>query len=250
MTLSHRQQHDRFRLQAQWTQELRRVVYDQLNLSACQAVLDLGCGTGALLGELSQRVGGYLVGLDLSFEHLSFASTRVEQVSLTAGDAQDLPFRAGVFDAALCHFVLLWVKKPTQVLREMRRVVKPGGLVIAFAEPDYGGRIDFPPELERIQGIQLESLAAQGADPLAGRKIRQFFQEAGLDAITSGVLQGYWQGPPSEDEFQSEWTVLTRDLQGYLSPGEIDQLRLLDRNAWQEGFRTLFVPTFYAWGTA
>jgi len=248
MTLSPHQQHDRFRIQARWTQELRRMVYGQLNLFACQSVLDLGCGTGALLGELSRRVGGHLVGLDLSADHLAFAGTRFDRAFLTAGDAHHLPFGAETFNAALCHFVLLWVQKPRQVVREMRRVVKPGGLVIAFAEPDYGGRIDPPPELARIQEIQLQSLAAQGADPRTGRKIRDYFSDAGLHSITSGVLQGYWQGPPSEEEFQSEWAVLSQDLEGYLNPREIDQLRLVDREAWQQGRRTLFVPTFYAWG--
>jgi SAM-dependent methyltransferase len=60
-------------------------------------------------------------------------------------DRHTLPFQP-VFDVTFCHFLLLWVSNPEKVVAEMGRVTRPGGSV-RLAEPDYGGRIDYPESL-------------------------------------------------------------------------------------------------------
>ena len=152
------------------------------------------------------------------------------------------------FDIALCHFLLLWVADPRQVIAEMRRVVRPGGYVLALAEPDYGGRIDYPPEFAALGRLQAEALRRQGADPDLGRKLSALFHEAGLKLVETGVLGGQWSGMPNPQDNELEWQVLEADLGDSIDKTQFNRLRALDAAAWQRGARLLFVPTFYAWG--
>ena len=94
------------------------------------------------------------------------------QYQVDLGDAHQLPLADGCFDVCLCHFLLLWVTDPIQVLQEMYRVTRSGGVVMALAEPDYGSRIDYPQELSLLGKWQMDSLEQQGADPFIGRKLR------------------------------------------------------------------------------
>ena len=159
-----------------------------------------------------------------------------------------MPFPSGVFDAVVCHFFLLWVPDPAAAMREMVRVARPGGTVIAFAEPDYGGRIDYPPPLDTLGTRQAEALRSQGADPRMGRKLSGLFHAAGLQQVETGLLGGEWRGAPSPEQRESEWAVLADDLTGQIPPQELRELREFDDRAWQSGKRVLFVPTFFALG--
>jgi ubiquinone/menaquinone biosynthesis C-methylase UbiE len=244
----------RYRQQAGWTRALRHYIYTQINLSITQRILDVGCGTGALLEELcgEMHLPG-VVGLDIQPESLALAQRAAPQAGLTAGDALALPFPDGAFEVCLCHYVLLWLPDPLQALQEMRRVIRPGGWALALAEPDYGGRVDYPPELEQLGDWQRQSLREQGADPLAGRKLAGWMQAAGFTRVQCGVLGGQWQTGFNPETWQTEWAVLADDLaqlQRPPPPGEIARLQALDWQASQRGERILYVPTFYAWGVA
>lgn len=125
---------------------------DLLALTAGQSVLEVGCGNGLFLPLLAQVVGpqGRVIGLDHAPAFVAEARERVAaaglgtSVRVEEGDAYRLPFPDATFDAAHCERVLLHLDDPTAALREMRRVVRPGGRVVV-AEPDYGGiRIDHP----------------------------------------------------------------------------------------------------------
>jgi hypothetical protein len=134
-------------------------------------------------------------------------------------------------------------------LKEMRRVTHPGGLVAAMAEPDYGGRIDYPDELAEIGQLQAAALRQQGADPNLGRRLANLFVDAGLSNVQTGLLGGHWNLSPSSEALESEWSVLESDLAGSIDKEKMEYLRSLDATAWKKGVRILFVPTFYAWGT-
>ena len=130
----------------------------------------------------------------------------------------------------------------------MRRVTKGGGWVLALAEPDYGGRIDYPIRFEEIGKLQTRALIDQGVDPMIGRRLRELFSQAGLIDIRAGVLGGEWMGSQSQEDLDSEWQTIAADLQHELSHEAIEGYRTADAEAWRSGTRILFIPTFYAIG--
>lgn len=242
--------HARYTQQARWTARVREYLFTQSGMNSASKVLEVGCGTGALLMELPSLTKAAIHGLDLSFENVRQTRTNVPASLLTCGDGHQLPYPDGCFDVVFCHFLLLWVNSPVDVLREMKRVAKPGGAVLALAEPDYAGRIDHPSALEPLGRWQAESLRKQGADPDAGRKLRGWFCSAGIQPIESGIIAGGWSDAPSPDELKLEWEVIQADLAGQIPGHEIQKMKELDNAAWDRGERVLFVPTFYAWGRA
>ena len=210
--------HARFTLQARWTRDLRQHFYGRLNLRQARRILDVGCGSGILIGELLSQTQSSVAGLDIDPAFIAQARQSFPRASLVQGDALTLPYRNRAFDAALCHFVLLWLTDPLQALREMRRVTCFGGAILVLAEPDYGGRIDHPPALVELGRLQSESLRQQGADPYIGRKLPDLFRQAGLTSIETGLLGGQWSGSPDWETWQSEWSVLEADLHDSIIP--------------------------------
>jgi SAM-dependent methyltransferase len=235
-------------VQAGWTRPTRTWLYRQAGLARADAVLEVGCGTGVVAAELARLGEARVVGLDLETGVLAFARQRGDGVTYVQGDAHALPFPGGSFDVVVCHYLLLWLEDPAQAMREMARVVRPAGVVLACAEPDYGGRVDYPPEMDALGRLQAEALCRQGADPEIGRRLGELFVAAGLQA-TVGVMAGRWELPASPDDgFEAEWAMREHDLAGLLPPEELRRLRAVDRQALAAGPRVLFVPTFYALG--
>jgi SAM-dependent methyltransferase len=249
MSLSTTDWHQRFLQQAQWTQDLRAYLYPKAGLEKAKRILDVGFGTGALWGEIQRRTEASVVGVDIHLPHLMWMQ-QTERLLLSQGDAHHLPYQNNSFDVSLCHFTLLWLEYPARALAEIERVTRPGGAMLALAEPDYGGRIDYPPELEKLGRWQSESLRIQGADPLIGRKLGHLFGQAGFVELETGVLGGQWSGPPSLDAWEREWEILEADLKekDFRDVETLKSLKALDKAAWERGERVLFVPTFYAFG--
>lgn len=229
----------RYRNQVGWTGELRRYALARCGLPKDACLLDVGCGYGALLEALSADGYTHLAGADIDLPSLSeIPGSNIR----TCADGLNLPFTSGSFDACLCHFYLLWVADPLTALREMARVTRPGGWLLALAEPDYGARVDEPAELKALGELQTQSLYRQGATPTLGAQLVELFQQAGLVVAESGVLE---QGTPDPSQ---EWQVLAADLQGILNQAELERWRELDAAAWQSGCRVLHVPVHYAIG--
>lgn len=97
-------------------------------------MLDLGCGTGANLVLFAEF--GRVVGLDLGAEALRLAATRGTGAGLTEGVATRLPFVAGCFEVVACLDVLEHLDDEAGALREMRRVLRPGGTLL-LSVPAY-----------------------------------------------------------------------------------------------------------------
>jgi ubiquinone/menaquinone biosynthesis C-methylase UbiE len=238
--------HKRFIQQAEWTKGIRHYLFEKIHFDKTKAILDVGCGTGAILPELPKN--GIVHGLDIDHERLIFAQINHKNVPFICADAHQLPYRDNIFSIVLCHFLLLWVASPEQVIREMMRVGKPGGFILILAEPDYGGRIDYPDSLQKLGKIQTNSLKRQGADPNSGRKAAKWLYEAGLKDIEVGVLGGQWKAMHSHNLWESEWQILESDLETILPKGKLKKFKEIDKVAWEDGSRVLFVPTFYAVG--
>lgn len=240
--------HARFSTQAGWTEAVRRYLTADLSLDPGSNILDIGCGTGALLPFFEKAYpAACLVGLDLNRAFLNLASAETT-AKLIQGDAYWLPFPNGSFSLVYCHYFLLWLQSKDKVLREISRVLQPGGVVLVLAEPDYGGRIDYPELLGALGYLQTQSLIEQGIDPAAGRKLADLLLAAGFDQVTSGVIGSEWNHQPGAHERASEWQVLSADLQNRISAAELAEFQRVDEQAWLEGRRILFVPTFFGRG--
>lgn len=235
--------HQRYTQQAAWTAPARRHLLAAAGLPNARRVLEVGCGTGAVLSTLSMPAGSLLAGLDIDRDALSLAQQHAPAAQLTAGDAHTLPYPDACFDIAFCHFVLLWVGEPAQALAEMRRVVRRGGAVLALAEPDYSQRADAPDELTPLGRAQTQALRARGADPTVGDRLPALFAAAGLQLVDSGPLQ-----TSSSPAAEGEAATLRADLSGHMPAEELERWLALDAAAWAAGTRQLHVPTYYAFG--
>jgi SAM-dependent methyltransferase len=237
--------HRRYLQQAQWTRDLRAYLFEKAGWNAASRVLEVGCGTGAILSELSDQTR--LHGLDIDAGALAQCKVHVPAASLVQGDALGLPYSSKTFDIVYCHFLLLWVDDPLQALLEMKRVAKPGASVIAFAEPDYNARLDEPHELARLGQWQVASLKRQGADPGLGARLADLFFRAGIEIVETGTIQNA-EYDPSPEQWETEWDVIESDLAGLVSSDELHKMKKLDQAARARRERVLHVPTYFAWG--
>jgi SAM-dependent methyltransferase len=130
-------EYDRF--MGRYSVPLAPLVADLAGVTAGQRVLDVGCGPGALTGELVRRVGADAVAaVDPSESFVLAARERQPRVDVRRAGAEALPFDDDVFDAALAQLVVHFMSDPMAGLTEMRRVTRSGGVVAAcvwdFAE--------------------------------------------------------------------------------------------------------------------
>ncbi len=245
--------HHRFLQQASWTRQLRAYLIDKAAPSGGEIVLEVGCGTGAVLSDFaggSSHISSQfqMFGIDIDPGHIIQAMNHFGSASYSVGDAHCLPFNDSNFDITFCHYLLLWVKDAKKCVQEMVRVTRPGGFVLLFAEPDYGGRIDHPEPYMILGDLQVQALKNQGADPFMGRKIRSLLSDAGLEKIEAGIMGAEWNSQDQMDDIEMEWAVLDDDIRNLLPPDSladlISSLRISPGNA----NRIWFVPTFFAMG--
>ena len=237
--------HARYLQQATWTHDLRDYLFDKAGSKKARRILEVGCGTGAILRELQTPAA--LHGLDLDPAALTQAFTNAPAAILTHGDGLALPYSDQTFDIVYCHYFLLWAGNPLQAVLEMKRVTKPGGNILALAEPDYYARVDKPESLHLLGEWQRDALKRQGADPGFGAKLAETFFEAGIKLKETGTIQS-GVNEPSAREREMEWAVIQADLAGTVPGGEIQKMKQLDEEAWRKGERVLYVPTYFAWG--
>ncbi|MFB6106916.1 MAG: methyltransferase domain-containing protein [Halobacteriaceae archaeon] len=121
-----------------WNERMRDEALEMLALGPEDRVLDVGCGTGFGTAGLL-RDTDHVYGLDQSPHQLEKAFGKLgkhDPVAFQLGDAERLPFAAGAFDAVWSSGSIEYWPNPVTALREIRRVVKPGGRVLVVG-PDY-----------------------------------------------------------------------------------------------------------------
>ncbi len=116
-----------------------------LGLQAGERVMDVGCGPGLLAQDMALAVGpgGQVTGFDLSPDMLALAQKRcagLPQVAFDQGTIEKLPAASDSLDAVACIQVLLYVEDVTRALKEIHRILKPGGR-IAVLETDWRGLV-------------------------------------------------------------------------------------------------------------
>jgi SAM-dependent methyltransferase len=146
---------------AEWAVQL----VEAAGIAPAQAVLDVACGTGIVARTATDRMGGRgrVVGLDINEGMLTVARRLRPDIEWRQGDAADLPFEAGSFDAVLCQSALMFFPDRAGALREMARVATPGGTVAVQVwdrlevQAGYGAMYDAFAEHLGPDGMELES---------------------------------------------------------------------------------------------
>jgi demethylmenaquinone methyltransferase/2-methoxy-6-polyprenyl-1,4-benzoquinol methylase len=146
-------------------------------------VLDVATGTGLVAAELLRR-GFRVTGVDQSAEMLALARERFAgRVELVEASAESLPFADTSFDHLTLTYLLRYVEDPGKTLRELARVVRPGGVVASLEFGVPGGLARGPWEIYVRAGL-----------PLAGRALRNGWQEVG--DFLGGSIRGFWARYP------------------------------------------------------
>src|SRR5512143_462611 len=126
-----------------WSRLIADAFLKWLSVPALADWLDVGCGTGALSQTiLDSSNPKHIKAIDRSEAYLEFARRRLQdaRVDLEVDDAQKLPVRSDAFDAAVSGLVLNFVQAPAMMVAEMKRAVRPGGVVALYVW-DYAGKM-------------------------------------------------------------------------------------------------------------
>jgi SAM-dependent methyltransferase len=181
------------------------------HLRAGMDLLDVGCGPGTITVDLAARVApGRVTGLDVAPEVVAEAAKLdgAEAVDFRTGDVYALDFPDATFDVVHAHQVLHHLADPVAALREMRRVVRPGGIV-AVRELDNGGGVWEPadPLMDRWMEMFREVAERNGSEPNAGRKVLGWALAAGFTDLTPS--SSTWTFATPED--RAWWGGLWKD---------------------------------------
>jgi demethylmenaquinone methyltransferase / 2-methoxy-6-polyprenyl-1,4-benzoquinol methylase len=165
----------------------RRFLVSRVQAAPGDTILDVATGTGAVALELLARKSCAVVGLDQSPEMLAEAARRLpEGVRLVEAEADELPFPDASFDGLTFTYLFRYVADPGRTLRELARVVRPGGTVAGL---EFG----VPPN--RITRLFLR-LYVRGGLRLAGRLISPGWREVG--EFLGPSIEELWRRLPLE----------------------------------------------------
>jgi ubiquinone/menaquinone biosynthesis C-methylase UbiE len=162
-------------------------VLEWLEPERASNALDVGCGYGADVVALAERMGpgGRAVGVDVSEAMISEARQRTmgrgPVVSFQIGDANDLPFENDTFDVCRIETVLQHLPEPARATAEMVRVTRPGGRIAAFEFDQATLFMDHQDvELAELIRATLANGMTQGA---IGRQLQRLFAQAGVTDV-------------------------------------------------------------------
>jgi demethylmenaquinone methyltransferase / 2-methoxy-6-polyprenyl-1,4-benzoquinol methylase len=170
----------------------RRALVDAIDARPTDRVLDVATGTGMVAQALRDRFGCALVGLDQSADMLRIARTRDDVFeTIVEGRAECLPFTDAAFDHLTFTYLLRYVDDPAGTMRELARVVKPGGRVamVEFGVP--GGMWRPPWWLYTRVGLPLAgrvvSARWSAVGAFLGPSIERFYARHPVEAV-----ERYW----------------------------------------------------------
>lgn len=192
-----------------WLVEATETMLDLANAETGAHVLDVAAGAGDQTIDIANRVGpsGYVLATDISPDILRFASENARRAGLTqietrVADAENLGLADASFDAVVCRLGLMFCPDPLSALREMHRVLKPGGraCTIVFSEPQRNPcmgilfstalkHAGLPPR-DPYQPGGLLSLGKPGL-------IDELFSKAGFSEVKTVKLQAPYRLPSS-----------------------------------------------------
>jgi SAM-dependent methyltransferase len=184
-------EYQRLRDQAAMWRPATEAVLDRIGLKPGMGSLDIGCGPGAVMRLMGDRVGasGHVTGIDVDGRvgRLALGELRQEggsQFEFVEGDALKLDAVPGApFDLSFCRLVLMHLTEPVALLEKMHHWTKPGGYVAA-QEFDFGGMVIEPlcPPMTEFRRLFEGVFRGHGRNLRAGRQLPAQFEAAGLGA--------------------------------------------------------------------
>lgn len=152
-------------------------------------LLDVGCGPGTITADFATRLApGTVLGIDASAEVIDAARRDHPDVTFSVADVYDLGLEDASWDVVHAHQVLQHLADPVAALKEMRRVVRPGGIVAA-RDSDYASFAWHPADerLERWLALYQEIARANGGEPDAGRRLLSWARQAGFTRVDASA---------------------------------------------------------------
>lgn len=250
---------ERLRHQAKELRAYSAELLDRAGIEPGWKVIDLGCGPAGVLDLLAERVGpsGQVMGLDFNPANVARAREFVvelglDNVRVVEGDARHTGLPPAALDLVHARTLLINLPEPQEVMTEMVRLVRPGG-VVAVMEPDTAMTVCYPdlPAWERMYDVFSQSFRADGADPTIGRRLGELFNDAGLVDVGVGARAdvfpaGYSRRTVRPDLVRSMRSkIIARGIAGE------DELVEIDRavRTHLDDPRTLLMQVlFMAWG--
>jgi SAM-dependent methyltransferase len=190
--------YDRF--MGRYSRHLAPQMADLAGISAGQRAIDVGCGPGALTAELVARLGASAVAaVDPSTPFVEAARERNPGVDVRQASAENLPFADASFDAALAQLVVHFMPDPVAGLREMARVTRAGGVVVACVWDHAGGEGPLGAFWDAAR--QLDPAVHDESDLPGARRghLRQLFEAAGLGQVEETSLESRVEHPTFDD---------------------------------------------------
>jgi SAM-dependent methyltransferase len=175
-------------------------------------LLDVGCGPGTITLDLAARVApGNVVGIDRADEVIAqavehAAASGAGNIRFATGDVYALEFDDASFDVVHAHQVLQHLADPVAALRELRRVLRPGG-TLAVRDGDYAGFVWAPldPWLDRWNELYHAVTAHNGAEADAGRHLLGWAHAAGFTDVWAGSSTWTFADPDARAWWGSLW---------------------------------------------
>jgi ubiquinone/menaquinone biosynthesis C-methylase UbiE len=179
-------------------------------------LLDVGCGPGTLTADLAAWVApGDVLAVDVSAEVIAEAEAHARKVgaanlTFTVCDFRSAGLAAGSFDVVHAHQVLQHLRDPVGALTEMRRLVRPDG-VVAVRDGDYSAMVWSPPDplLDRWREIYLAVTRRNGAEADAGRRLLRWAREAGFQEIAFSTSNWTFATPGDRSWWSEMWAERT-----------------------------------------
>lgn len=231
-------------LMGRWSRQLAPAFIDFAGIGTNEKVLDVGCGTGSLTFEVASRSEvSEIAAIDYSPTFVEAARRRNtdSRVTVQQADATALPFANGYFDCALALLVLHFVPNAPLAINEMRRVVKPGGIVAAVVWDHLGGM----PGMRMI----VDTIASLSE---AGRQIRNRYlfqpmmqpgemKQAFIDQGLKSVVEDQLMTRMNYRDFDDLWAPIAAGegpigkYVGSLEPTELSRVTAAVRDAYESG---------------
>jgi SAM-dependent methyltransferase len=179
---------------------------DFAGVTAGQRVLDVGCGPGALTTELVARLGAENVAAaDPSEPFVEAARERHPGVDVRRAAAEELPYDAGTFDAALAQLVVHFMADPVAGLGEMGRVTRPGGAVAACVWDHAGGHGPLSVFWDAARALGDAVLDESGLAGARAGHLTELFLAAGLRDVEEDAISVRVEHPT----FEQWWEPFT-----------------------------------------